>query len=141
MTSGDASGVNSPETYVVDSNAWTQTDVATACRLILLTLQGSVGQYETDIPITRADWPPDVAAAAEVLRDVAARNGRIERGGYAQTGVVDGTRDEVWSAFVTFAPWSYDATAWGGTTHSQPGWETPDSYPKNVDGGERERNR
>jgi hypothetical protein len=58
-------------------------------------------------------WAPDVVAAAEVLKQIASRTGRVEgRYDHAQTGAIEVARDEVWSAFVTFAPWAYDATVW-----------------------------
>jgi hypothetical protein len=91
---------------------WSHADAARACRLILRTVQGCAYKYETDIPGVGADYPPTVAAAAEVLRGIAARRGRVEPGGHAQTGILENAGDEVWSAFVDFAPWAYDATVW-----------------------------
>ncbi|WUJ73895.1 hypothetical protein OG809_11635 [Kribbella soli] len=96
------------ETYTVTAGS-SHADAARASRLILGTMQGSVARYETDIPTASADWPPAVTSAAKVLRGVAAR---VERGGYARTGVITYADDEVWSAFVEFAPWAYDATVW-----------------------------
>ncbi|MEV4266967.1 hypothetical protein [Kribbella sp. NPDC049584] len=99
------------ERFIV-SDGSTHADAARTVRLTLRTVQGSVDRYETDIPVASADWPPDVISAAEVLRGVAARTGRVERGGYAQTGIVAYADDQVWSAFMEFAPWAYDATVW-----------------------------
>jgi hypothetical protein len=115
---GCVSDVTKYEQLVVDDRGWSHTDMAAACRLILSTLRGNAAEYETDIPVTSADWPPDVSAAAEVLRDVASRNGRVEEGGYAQTGLVEIGSQETWSAFVAFAPWAYDATVWDGNGRS-----------------------
>ncbi|MER7246651.1 hypothetical protein [Kribbella sp. NPDC000426] len=90
----------------------THADAAHESRLILRTLQGDTAHYETDIPLPSPNWPPNVTSAANILRDVATRTGRIEPGGYAQTGVIAYADDQVWSAFVDFAPWAYDATVW-----------------------------
>lgn len=79
---------------------------------MLAGLRDSVVDYETDVPAASEDWSPDVAAAADTLRKVAATTGRIERGGYAQTGRIRADSDVIWSAFVVFAPWAYDATVW-----------------------------
>ncbi|MEV6413307.1 hypothetical protein [Kribbella sp. NPDC051718] len=95
--------------YVVDGDGWDDAEIVEACRLVLGAVQATATEYETDIPIDDADWPVEVAVAAEVLRGVAKR---VEKGGYAQTGIRRGG-DEIWSAFVTFAPWAYDATVWG----------------------------
>jgi hypothetical protein len=73
-------------------------------------VRGAATKYETDIPIDDADWPVEVAAAAGVLRRIAKR---VEKGGYAQTGIVRAGDEKTWAAFVTFAPWAYDAGVWG----------------------------
>ncbi|WP_432884803.1 hypothetical protein ACQPYH_00125 [Kribbella sp. CA-245084] len=99
------------ETFTVSGGS-SHADAARTCRLLLRTVQGSVARYETDIPVASADWPPEVASAARVLRGVAARTGRVEPGGYSQTGVITYADDQVWSAFVDFAPRAYDATVW-----------------------------
>jgi hypothetical protein len=104
--------VKGRQSYVVDRDGWDDAEIVEACRLVLDAVRGSAIKYETDIPIDDADWPEDVAAAAEVLRRVARRTGRVDKGGYAQTGVVR-AGDESWAAFVTFAPWAYDAGVWG----------------------------
>jgi crotonobetainyl-CoA:carnitine CoA-transferase CaiB-like acyl-CoA transferase len=104
------------ETFIV-SDGSSHADSAQTVRLILRTVKGSVDRYETDMPVASADWPSGVVSAAEVLRGVAARTGRVERGGYAQTGIVAYADDQVWSAFVEFAPWAYDATVWNSAGH------------------------
>ncbi len=109
----NTAGVETVEAFILDSDEWTHAHVVDACRLILRTVEVSAKRCETDIPGGGEDWPPDVVSAAEVLRHIAARTGRVEgRYDYAQTGVIEVARDEVWSAFVTFAPWAYDATVW-----------------------------
>jgi hypothetical protein len=101
------------EAFILDSDGWGHADVVEACRLILRTVAVSASRCETDIPGGGEDWSPDVLSAAEVLRQIASRTGRVDgRYDYAQTGVIEVARDEVWSAFVTFAPWAYDATVW-----------------------------
>jgi hypothetical protein len=104
------------ERFIV-SDGSSHADAARAARLILRAMQGSVNRYETDIPVASADWPSGVVSAAEVLRGVAARTGRVERGGYAQTGIIAYADDEIWSAFVEFAPWAYDATVCSSAGH------------------------
>src|SRR4051794_37099518 len=104
------------ERFIV-SDGSSHADAARAARLILRAVQGSVNRYETDIPVASADWPSGVVSAAEVLRGVAARTGRVERGGYAQTGIIAYADDEIWSAFVEFVPWAYDATVWSSAGH------------------------
>lgn len=99
------------EAFILDSDGWDHAEVVEACRLILRTVEVTAGRCETDIPGDCDDWPPDVVSAAQVLRQIASRTGRVEKR-YAQTGVIEVARDEVWSAFVTFAPWAYDATVW-----------------------------
>jgi hypothetical protein len=98
--------------FVIDDEGWSHADMVLACRLILRTVEDDASRCETDIPATRPDWPPDVRAAAGVLLGVAAQRGRAESPSYARTGVIEVTHDEVWSAFVTFAPWAYDASVW-----------------------------
>lgn len=107
----DATAVKTHESYVVDSEGWNALETVEACRLILRTLRSGAIEFETDIPTTDAAWPEDVAAAADYMRSIAARTGRTEEAGYAQTGVLR-VSDETWSAFATFAPWAYDATVW-----------------------------
>ncbi|MFD3404590.1 hypothetical protein ACFWUU_28135 [Kribbella sp. NPDC058693] len=99
------------ETYTL-ANSWPHADAATASRLILRALQDNVASFETDIPAPSADWPPTVASAAEVLRGAARRKSRAD---YAQTGIIKNPSNEVWSAFVEFAAWAYDATVWNST--------------------------
>ncbi|GAA0939202.1 hypothetical protein GCM10009554_28750 [Kribbella koreensis] len=114
----DTSGVKVQQSYVVDSDGWDHAELVEVCRLVLRVVRAGVAKYETDLPVADGEWPVEVAAAAEVLRGVAGRTGRVEKGGYAQTGLVRadaaaGGNEETWAAFVTFAPWAYDAGVWG----------------------------
>lgn len=108
----DARGVNRRQSVVVDGDGWNHAETVEVCRLTLSAVQGTVTEYETDVPVTAPDWPAEVAAAADVLRGVASRTGRVEKAGYAETGLVQMASDEIWSAFVTFVPWAYSATTW-----------------------------
>lgn len=104
------------ETYVVDNDGWSRDEVVSVCRSVLTALRRRAAEFECDIPgdpdnsSDTGDWPDDVRAAARVLRSLP--KARIQRGGYGQTGVVKDASDEVWGAFVTFAPWAFDATVW-----------------------------
>lgn len=97
----DDSDVRRPPSFIVDNDGWNDDQIVEACRLVLGVVQGAATEYETDIPIDDPDWPVEVAAAAEVLRGIAKR---VEKGGYAQTGMVRAGDDKTWAAFVTFAP-------------------------------------
>jgi hypothetical protein len=108
--------VKTLEAFVIDSDGWGHADMVEACRLILRTVEVGAKWCQTDVPADCEDWPPDVVAA-EVLRQIASRTGRVEgRYDYARTGVIEVAWDEVWSAFVTFAPWAYDATVWNAVS-------------------------
>ncbi|GAA1508014.1 hypothetical protein [Kribbella lupini] len=91
--------------FVVDTDG---SDEVAVCRLILRTVAADVHQYETDIPVADPDWPADVAAAAEALRAV----GRTDHG-YTMSGTI--RTPDLWPAFVTFAPYAYDATVWNAS--------------------------
>jgi hypothetical protein len=112
----DAGNVKILEAFVIDTDGWAHADMVQACRLILRTVELSAKRCETYIPTDSQELPPDVVAAAEVLRRVAVSRGRVEGpDGYAQTGILDAAQGEVWSAFVVFAPWAYDATVWNAS--------------------------
>ncbi|MFC0627776.1 hypothetical protein [Kribbella deserti] len=111
------------QTFVLDRNGWSHAQNVEACREILSALRHHAGRFECDIPgdpdtpvdeaapTSSDEWPDDVRAAARVLRSLP--KARIEPGGYAQTGVQTVDSEEVWAAFVTFAPWAFDAAVWG----------------------------
>jgi hypothetical protein len=111
------------------------------CRLVLGVVQATATEYETDIPVGDIEWPVEVAAAAEVLRGVARRAGRVEKGGYAQTGMVPasaGGADGTWAAFVTFAPFAYDAGVWGDAGELLSLADEGQSIAVRLDGGQAE---
>jgi hypothetical protein len=97
--------------YVLDADGMTEAERLAACRASLNLLAEEAATFEVDIPWSRAsDWPADVREAAEHLQHVSRRPRKDPD--YGQTGVL-GTEDEVtWLAFVTFAPWAFDATVW-----------------------------
>ena len=94
--------------HIVDTDG---ADEIAVCRLILRTVAADVHQYETDVPVADPDWPAEVAAAADALRAV----GRTDRHGYTMSGTIRTT--DLWPAFVTFAPYAYDATVWNASHH------------------------
>ena len=97
--------------YILDAEGLTELERLAACRAALNLVAGEAATFEADIPWSRAsDWPAEVREAAEHLQHVS-RTPRKDPD-YGQTGVL-GTEDEVtWLAFVTFAPWTFDATVW-----------------------------
>lgn len=104
------------DTYVVDDDGWSRDEVVSVCREVLTALRHRAAEFECDVPgdpdkpRDAGDWPDEVRAAARVLRSLP--TARTERGGYGRTGVVKGASDQVWEAFVTFAPWAFDASVW-----------------------------
>lgn len=78
---------------------------------LLREMSDRVERFETDLPLShRTDWPPDIQQAATVLQETARK--RPESDLYAATGVLENRRDALWQAFVLFAPYAYDASAW-----------------------------
>lgn len=59
-----------------------------------------------------ADWPPAVRAAARRLL-THSKHGHGENESYRRTGIISATDEDHWDAFVTFAPYAYDASVWG----------------------------
>ncbi|MEV8373736.1 hypothetical protein AB0P21_13405 [Kribbella sp. NPDC056861] len=100
------------QSFVVDRDGWEHAEMVEACRAVLSAAQGTAAEYRVDVPAVEADWPPEVLAAAEVLRAAAGQTGRVDKGGYARTGRLPVAADETWAAFLVFAPWAYDATVW-----------------------------
>jgi hypothetical protein len=97
--------------YILDTVGLTEVERSVACRTALNLVAEEAATFETDIPWSAASaWPTDVREAAEQLQHVSRKPPKDPR--HAQTGVL-GTEDDVtWRAFVTFAPWAYDATVW-----------------------------
>lgn len=83
-----------------------------ACRLVLRVATADISSFETDIPWTAAaDWPDIVRQAAEFLSSLREPS-RGEDVLYRRTGEVPTDDEQAWEAFLTFAPYAYDASAW-----------------------------
>lgn len=103
--------------YVVDTAALAASQRIDACRLVLSVTAADVATFETDIPwAAAAEWPDGVRQAAEFLSSLRGPI-RGEDALYRRTGEVLKSDDPAWETFVTFAPYSYDASTW--STHSQ----------------------
>ena len=103
--------------YVVDTAALEAHQRIDACRLVLSVTAADIATFETDIPWAAAgEWPDDVRQAAGTLSSLSEPS-RGEDALYRRTGEVHRDDDVVWKAFVTFAPYAYDASAW--STDSQ----------------------
>ena len=86
-----------------------------AVRNAIGSVRGMAVEVECDVPLSQsASWPADVRAAAEVLceRSVSTR-GRSSQ--YRQTGMLSAASEETWRAFVTFAPYAFDASVFGSS--------------------------
>jgi hypothetical protein len=105
-----------PETFIVDGEGWSDEKTDEVCRRILTALAPRAHVFECDIPgdpEKPADWPaPEVATAARLLRSFPNRRRRIENDSYAGSGDLPAEREDLWAAFVTFAPHAFDATVW-----------------------------
>ncbi|GAB2692605.1 hypothetical protein [Thalassiella azotivora] len=98
--------------YVLDLDDLGPSEVSSRCRSALGLVAADIDSAETDLPWHHVqDWPDDVRAAAERLRDrfveVVARNSE-----YMQTGVRTVTDAATRRHFVAVAPYAYDATFW-----------------------------
>jgi hypothetical protein len=97
---------------VVDADDLARDERVEVCRLVLKATSQDRATFETDIPWSEAPrWPSDVRAAAEILsglREPAQNENEL----YRQTGVVAATDARTWEAFLTFAPYAYDASVW-----------------------------
>ena len=100
---------------MLDDAGWDGTSRVAAVQAALNLVAGEVIQAETDIPWgNRGSWPDDVLHAAERLRDQYVPETRRVAGeaeGYLQTGVATTDPDSL-QAFITFAPYAFDATFW-----------------------------
>lgn len=98
--------------YVVDTDALGARQRVDACRLVLTVAAEDIATFETDIPwASAADWPEDVRRAADFLTSLKERS-RGETMLYRRTGDVPNDHDRAWEAFVKFAPYAFDASAW-----------------------------
>ena len=97
--------------YVVKPASDSESDRVAACRAVLGAVAGDLTRFETDIPWSMADeWPAEVRAAAEILS--AADRRRRGTDDYRQTGIQEAGDPGLWEAFVAFAPYAFDASAW-----------------------------
>ncbi len=97
--------------YIFDVDGLTEVELLAACRTALNLIAEEAATFECDIPWSRAsDWPADVLEAAEHLQHVSRKPHKDPD--YGQTGVLRAEDEVTWLAFVTFAPWAYDATVW-----------------------------
>ena len=98
--------------YVVDTDALGARQRVDACRLVLTVAAEDIATFETDIPwASAADWPEDVRRAADFPTSLKERS-RGETMLYRRTGDVPNDHDRAWEAFVKFAPYAFDASAW-----------------------------
>ena len=98
--------------YVLDADRLSEDEQVAACRAVLMVVEPDIASFETDIPLSGAsDWPADVVQAATYLSSVKPP-GRGENESYRRTGEVQRSDEAAWEAFVVFAPYAYDATAW-----------------------------
>lgn len=102
--------------YVVDTAALGARQRVDACRFVLTVAAEDIATFETDIPWGgAADWPEDVRRAADILTSLKKRS-RGETMLYRRTGDVPNDHDRAWEAFVKFAPYAFDASAWTATS-------------------------
>jgi hypothetical protein len=96
--------------FVIDTGALRDVDRRRAARVVLELVAPDVETFECDVPWSQQQgWPDEVREAAERLG--ALRSTRRSSDVYWQTGVIRRTDDSTWRAFVTFAPFAYDASA------------------------------
>jgi hypothetical protein len=99
--------------YVVDTARLSGGERVDACRGVLSVVAEDITSFETDIPWSAAsEWPADVRQAAEFLSCLKEPS-RGEDALYRRTGEVRVSDPGCWEAFVDFAPYAYDASAWG----------------------------
>lgn len=91
--------------HVVDTSGLDREQQIAACRAALELVGPEVDRFQCDVPWDReADWPADVREAAAALVPVDS--------GHRTSGWIRGFSEDVWRAFVTFAPYAYGADAW-----------------------------
>lgn len=90
---------------------WGQDEAADRAVLtaVLQVVRPWAHHLQTDLPLgSRAEWPPEVAAAAEHLHRVSPRQ-RGDTETYAVTGWLPTRDDATWVAFTRFAPYALGA--------------------------------
>lgn len=100
--------------FVLDSAQLGDEERVVACRAMLAIVSGDIEALECDIPWSQAEsWPADVRRAAESLSALR-RPSRLDGDPdlYRRTGVVTKPDADIWEAFVCFAPYAFDASAW-----------------------------
>ena len=103
--------------YVVDTTRSSLENRDETIRLLIGLLDEEAAKYECDLPFSRqADWPLEVREAASLLASLRAPKSQ-ENAHYRQTGVHERSDAEVWGAFVTFAPYAFDASVWDPAGH------------------------
>ncbi len=95
--------------YVVNADALPDAERASLGRAVLTGMRPFAQRFEIDLPDPSPDAPTEVREAADVLRRAAAKTSDKERD-YAMSGWLDATEPDVWQAFLTFMPWSFDGT-------------------------------
>ena len=99
--------------FVLDTRLLDEGDRAAACRCVLTAVAEDITTFETDIPWSAAsEWPTDVSQAAELLSALKEPSSGEDQL-YRRTGEVPRTNEDAWAAFITFAPFAYDASTWG----------------------------
>lgn len=99
--------------FVVDTWGLPRETEVGVCRTALRLFTNRAQEFESDLPMSKeADWPPAVRSAADRLLTHSRRR-RGENDIYRQTGIVSAKDEDDWDAFVTFAPYAFDASVWG----------------------------
>lgn len=111
-------GVGERVEYLLRTGALSDEELDAVCGRMLALVADDVDALECDIPwADREQWPTAVVEAAEILMQV--RPPRHSDPAYWQTGVVRPVPRAVWEAFVTFLPYSYDASCWAAGRGAQ----------------------
>jgi hypothetical protein len=99
--------------YLVRLKGLSSAEIGQAARRVLATILDDGCSGETDIPwARRAEWPPEVVAAAVRLQDQFVKESK-HGDEYLQTNVQSLAARTVREDFALVAPYAYDATFWG----------------------------
>lgn len=93
--------------YLIDQGAASFEVRSARDQQILRIVRASAVRLQTDIPELEAADPPEVHAAAGLLRSAAGKTSQADLK-YAMTGYLDATEPRIWYAYVAFMPWSID---------------------------------